>query len=55
MSVGVMKDYKHKDKFPYIVKTFCSLSQLSKQYDSRRKFLFKAFPTSLSVQRQRKL
>ena len=28
------------DKFPYIVKTFCSLSQLSKQYDSRREFLF---------------
>ena len=43
------------DKFLYIVKTFCSLSQLSKQCDSRREFLFKAFPLPFPAQRQRKL
>ena len=40
-----------KDKFLYIVKIFCSLSQLSKQYDSRREFHFKEFrfPFPLNV------
>ena len=38
--------HRKKDKFLYIVKTFCSLSQLSKQCDSRREFLFKAFNLS---------
>ena len=43
------------DKFLYIVKTFCSLSQLSKQCDSTREFLFQAFPLSFPSQRRMKL
>jgi hypothetical protein len=33
------------DKLLYIVKTFCSLSPLSKQYDSRRESLFTSINT----------